>query len=173
MRSLGDHQLAASALVLEVTEGVLLVERGRQTLRELRAHGVRVAIDDFGTGYSSLSHLRQLPVDMVKIDQAFLLPREDNAADPDFLRAIVRLAETLSLVSICEGIETSGQLSDVQEAGCGYGQGDFLAEPGPVMDVPATFEVVRREPSGPGFEPGELYADSADLADLAEFLGVT
>jgi diguanylate cyclase (GGDEF)-like protein len=173
MRSLRDHDLAPSALVLEVTEGVLLVERGRQTLRELRARGVRVAIDDFGTGYSSLSHLRQLPVDMVKIDQAFLRPREDNAADPEFLRAIVRLTETLSLVSICEGVETIGQLADVQAAGCGYGQGTFLAEPGPVMDVPATFEVVRARPAGPGSEAGELYADSADLADLAEFLGVT
>jgi diguanylate cyclase (GGDEF)-like protein/PAS domain S-box-containing protein len=171
--SLRNHDLAPSALVLEVTEGVLLVERGRQTLRELRAHGVRVAIDDFGTGYSSLSHLRQLPVDMVKIDQAFLHPREDNAADPDFLRAIVRLAETLSLVSICEGIETIDQLSDVQAAGCGYGQGQFFAEPGPVMEVPAAFEVVRRTSAAPGLATGELYADSVDLADLAEFLGMT
>src|ERR1019366_4961044 len=71
VRILLDAGLAPSALVLEVTEGVLLAERSRESLRELRSHGVRVAIDDFGTGYFSLSYLRQLPVDMVKIDRTF------------------------------------------------------------------------------------------------------
>jgi diguanylate cyclase (GGDEF)-like protein/PAS domain S-box-containing protein len=141
-RSLRDNGLEPSALVLEVTERVLMVERGRQTLRELRAQGVRVAIDDFGTGYSSLSYLRQLPVDMVKIDRTFLRPLEDSSADPAFLRAVIRLAETLNLDSICEGVETADQLSDLQAAGCGYGQGDFLARPGGLADVPATIEVV-------------------------------
>jgi EAL domain-containing protein (putative c-di-GMP-specific phosphodiesterase class I) len=131
-------------LVLEVTERVLVVERGRQTLRELRAQGVRVAIDDFGTGYSSLSYLRQLPVDMVKIDQTFLRPLEDSSADPAFLRAVIRLAETLKLESICEGVETADQLADLQAAGCGYGQGEFLASPGGLADVPTTIEVVSR-----------------------------
>jgi diguanylate cyclase (GGDEF)-like protein/PAS domain S-box-containing protein len=173
MQSLKGHDLPPSALVLEVTEGVLLVERGRQTLRELRAHGVRVAIDDFGTGYSSLSHLRQLPVDMVKIDQAFLHPREDNTEDSEFLPAIIRLAETLSLVSICEGIETPDQLLDVQASGCGYGQGDFLAMPGPASDVPAAIELVGRGPAGTGLEVGVPYPGAVDLADLSEFLGVT
>ena len=128
---------------------MLLVERSRESLRELRAHCVRVAIDNFGTGYSSLSYLPQLPVDMVKIDQTFLSPLEDNTADPSFLRAIIRLAETLHLVTICEGIETPRHVSDVQAAGCGYGQGDFLARPGPLADVPAAFELVSRPPFHP------------------------
>ena len=137
-----NHGLEPSALVLDVTEGMLLVERSRESLRELRAHGVRVAIDNFGTGYSSLSYLRQLPVDLVKINQKFLHPLEDDSADPAFLRAIIRLAETLHLDSICEGIETPGQLCDLRVARCGFGQGDFLARPGPLVDVPATIEVV-------------------------------
>jgi diguanylate cyclase (GGDEF)-like protein/PAS domain S-box-containing protein len=141
-RILLNHGLEPSALVLDVTEGMLLVERSRESLRELRAHGVRVAIDNFGTGYSSLSYLRQLPVDLVKINQKFLHPLEDDSADPAFLRAIIRLAETLHLDAICEGIETPGQLSDLQVARCGFGQGDFLARPGPLADVPATIEVV-------------------------------
>jgi diguanylate cyclase (GGDEF)-like protein len=154
VQSLLDHGLEPSALVLEVTEGMLLVERGRQSLRELRSHGIRVAIDDFGTGYSSLSYLRQLPVDMVKIDQTFLSPIGYHAADPDFLRAIIRLAETLHLVTICEGIETLGHVRDVQAAGCGYGQGDYLAKPGPLADLPATFDCPSRPPVHPEVEAG-------------------
>jgi len=138
-----NHGLEPSALVLDVTEGMLLVERSREPLRELRAHGVRVAIDNFGTGYSPLSYLRQFPVDLVKINQKFLHPLEDDSADPIFLRAIIRLAESLQLDAICEGIDTPGQLSDLQVARCGFGQGDFLALPGLLADVPATIEVAR------------------------------
>jgi len=141
--------------VLEVTEGMLLVEQGRESLRELRSHGIRVAIDDFGTGYSSLSYLRQLPVDLVKIDQTFLSPIERNTTDPAFLRAIIGLAETLHLVTICEGVETPGHVRDLQAAGCGYGQGDFLARPGPLADVPAIFESVTLPPTRPDVETGE------------------
>jgi len=140
-RILLNHGLEPSALVLDVTEGMLLVERSRESLRKLRAHGVRVAIDNFGTGYSSLSSLRQLPVDLVKISQKFLHPLEDDSTDPAFLRAIIRLAETLHLDAVCEGIETPGQLSDLQVARCGFGQGDFLARPSPLVDVPAAIEV--------------------------------
>jgi diguanylate cyclase (GGDEF)-like protein/PAS domain S-box-containing protein len=140
-RTLLNHGLKPSALVLDVTERMLLVERSRESLRELRAHGVRVAIDNFGAGYSSLSHLDQLPVDLVKLNQKFLHPLEDEAADPAFLRAIIQLTETLHLDTVGEGVETPAQLSDLQVARCGFGQGDFLAKPGPLADVPATIEV--------------------------------
>ena len=143
------YDLEPSALVLEVTEGVLLLERSRQSLRELRSHGIRVSIDDFGTGYSSLSYLRQLPVDMVKIDQSFLDPRAAGMADPDFLRVIVRLAESLHLVTIGEGIETRGQLSDLQSAHCGHGQGYLLGRPGLLADFPAAIQVTARRHTGP------------------------
>lgn len=136
VRVLLDHGLEPSALVLEVTEGALLVEEGRVSLRELRSRGVRVAIDDFGTGYSSLGYLRQLPVDMVKIDQSFLRPLEDDSAGAAFLRAIIRLAETLHLTTIGEGIETPDQLGDLQASGCGFGQGYLLARPGPLAEIP-------------------------------------
>jgi EAL domain-containing protein (putative c-di-GMP-specific phosphodiesterase class I) len=108
-----------------------------------------VAIDDFGTGFSSLSYLPQLPVDMVKIDQTFLSAHQYNAADPAFLRVIIQLAETLHLVTICEGVETAGHVCDLQAAGCGYGQGDFLAKPGPLAELPASFELVSSPPPDP------------------------
>ncbi|MEP7034575.1 MAG: EAL domain-containing protein [Actinomycetota bacterium] len=146
---LDGYELAPSDLVLEVTEGVLLVERSRQSLRELRAYGIRVSIDDFGTGYSSLSYLRQLPVDMVKIDQSFLYPQKEGVVEPDFLRVIVRLAETLHLDTICEGIETRDQLSDLQAAHCVNGQGYLLGRPGPLAGFPAAIRVTARRRSGP------------------------
>jgi len=148
-RILRHRNLAPSSLVLEVTEGVLLVAGGRESLRELRSHGIRVAIDDFGTGYSSLSYLRQPSVDMVRIDRAFLRPQDDTSAEPGLLRAIVRLGETLHLSTIGAGIDTAGQLSDLQAAGCGYGQGYLLARPGPLADVPAIIEVVSHPPANP------------------------
>jgi len=142
---LADHGLEPSALVVEVTEGILLVERTRETLRDLRAFGVRVAIDDFGTGFSSLGYLRQLPVDMVKIDQSFLQPVEDGLDAPEFLSAIVRLAETLHVATIGEGVETRAQLAELQAAECAYGQGYLLARPGPIDAVPSVVRVVAEE----------------------------
>ena len=153
---LRDYDMEPSALVLEVTEGVLLVERSRESLRELRSHGIRVSIDDFGTGYSSLSYLRHLPVDMVKIDQSFLRRQEENMVGPDFLRVIVRLAETLHLATICEGIESRAQLAELQAAHCGHGQGFLLGRPGPLADFPAAMQVTARPRSGPPMVPDAL-----------------
>jgi hypothetical protein len=143
LAALRDHHLEPASLVLEVTEGLLLQERSRETLRELRAQGVRVAIDDFGTGYSSLSYLRELPVDMVKIDQAFVSSVESGVADLAFLEAIIRLAETLHLATIAEGIETPTQLDQLKTTGCAYGQGYLLARPGPIASIPATLPALR------------------------------
>ncbi len=141
--TLRDHDLEPTSLVLEVTEGLLLDERSRDALRELRAQGVRVAIDDFGTGYSSLSRLRKLPVDMVKIDQAFVSSVESGVADLAFLQAIIQLAETLHLATIAEGIETATQLGQLQSTACVCGQGFLLARPGPIALIPAKLPAVR------------------------------
>ncbi len=147
LQILRKHSLSPSSLVLEVTEGLLVAERSRESLRELRTHGIRVAIDDFGTGYSSLAYLRHLPVDMVKIDQTFLHSDTGDARDASdtgdsedraFLQAIVGLAQTLRLATICEGIETERQLHDLLSTGCGFGQGYLLARPGPIADLPVT-----------------------------------
>lgn len=143
MRTLREQKLEPTSLVLEVTEGVLLQERGHETLRGLRAHGVRVAIDDFGTGYSSLSYLRELPVDMVKIDQAFVSPLGSGVADLAFLQAIMQLAETMQLVTIAEGVETATELAALQSTSCSYGQGYLLAPPGPIGGIPAVMPAIR------------------------------
>ena len=140
---LRDCGLAPSALVLEVTEGLMLVERSHAPISALRSRGVRVALDDFGTGYSSLSYLRELPVDLIKIDQVFLRPGPQGEEDSTLLHAIIRLAESLRLGVICEGVETEVQLADLQSTGCGYAQGYLLRRPGPWAAIPALFEAAR------------------------------
>lgn len=146
--------LDPSALVLEVTEGLMLVERSRAPIRELRERGVRVAIDDFGTGYSSLSYLRELPVDMVKIDQVFLRPARHGAEDQTLLHAVIGLTQSLGFTTICEGVETMAHLADLQATGCGYAQGYLLRRPGPLADIPAVIAVVA---DSPGSSDGALF----------------
>jgi EAL domain-containing protein (putative c-di-GMP-specific phosphodiesterase class I) len=141
-RLLSDTGLPPSALVLEVTEGMLLVESSRGVVRELRSLGVRVAIDDFGTGYSSLSYLRELPVDMVKVDQLFLRPGPGGTDDHTLLHAVIRLAESLRLTTICEGVETPEQLAELQATTCDYAQGYLLCRPAPLDDIPPFIDVV-------------------------------
>ncbi|MEV0585618.1 EAL domain-containing protein [Nonomuraea sp. NPDC050310] len=130
-RALADSGLPASALTLEVIEE-MLVEDAEETisrLSELRALGVRLAIDDFGTGYASLAFLRQLPVDMIKIDPSFVsgLGRDDTLTL--LTRTIVRLGHDLGLIVVAEGIERPEQLELLREMGCTRGQGFLVARP--------------------------------------------
>ncbi len=129
--ALAESGLPASALTLEVIEE-MLVEDAEETIKrlsELRALGVRLAIDDFGTGYASLAFLRQLPVDMIKIDPSFVsgLGRDDTLTL--LTRTIVRLGHDLGLVVVAEGIERPEQLELLREMGCTRGQGFLVARP--------------------------------------------
>ncbi|WUE13072.1 EAL domain-containing protein [Nonomuraea sp. NBC_00507] len=129
--ALAESGLPASALTLEVIEE-MLVEDAEETIRrlsELRALGVRLAIDDFGTGYASLAFLRQLPVDMIKIDPSFVagLGRDDTLTL--LTRTIVRLGHDLGLTVVAEGIERPEQLELLRKMGCTSGQGFLVARP--------------------------------------------
>lgn len=123
-----------SRLIVEITERVMMQETDAtvRVLGELRILGVRVAIDDFGIGYSSLSYLRFLPIEILKIDRSFV-----QAADQGRLIAesIVRLAETLGLPAVAEGIEEDGQLSWLRSLGCDLGQGYLFARPMPAEEA--------------------------------------
>ncbi len=123
--------LAPSALLLELTESVLLQpdQRIRADLAELRGMGMRLAIDDFGTGYSSLSYLRELPIGVLKIDKSFV---DGIAVSPQRLalvEVIIRIAKTLGLAVVAEGIETEEQRELLLTMGCRYGQGYLLSAP--------------------------------------------
>jgi diguanylate cyclase (GGDEF)-like protein/PAS domain S-box-containing protein len=123
--------LSPSSLMLELTETVLLRqdERLLADLVELKTIGVKLAIDDFGTGYSSLSYLRELPIDVLKIDKSFVDGIAVSEQRLALVEGIIGIAKTLHLDVIAEGIETEVQRDLLVSMGCQYGQGYLLAMP--------------------------------------------
>jgi diguanylate cyclase (GGDEF)-like protein len=135
LEALADHNLPGSALIVEITEtGLITAARDAATvmaqLQRLRDRGVRIAIDDFGTGYSSLAYLRQLPVDILKMDGSFTLDHIEQR-DHVFVRAIVELAASLGLRTIAEAVETPEQAERLALLGCDLAQGYHFARPAP------------------------------------------
>jgi diguanylate cyclase (GGDEF)-like protein len=129
--ALVESGLDPRRLVFEITESLLL-DDGALTLARLdqiRAMGIRFAIDDFGTGYSSLSYLEQLPVEILKIDRAFVVDLATNPRRAALLRAIVAMAGAFGLTTVAEGVETAQQLALVRDLGCDTAQGFLLARP--------------------------------------------
>ena len=130
-RVLDSTGLEPGALMLELTESTLLRrdERLVSDLMELRALGVSLAIDDFGTGYSSLSYLRELPIDVVKMDKSFVDGIAISEQRLALAEGIVQIARTLQLEVIAEGIESEVQRDLLTSMGCHFGQGYLLAMP--------------------------------------------
>ncbi|MGE0253317.1 MAG: EAL domain-containing protein [Alphaproteobacteria bacterium] len=119
------------ALELELTEGILFraTDAVFETLARIRALGVRLSIDDFGTGYSSLAYLKTLPVDIVKIDRAFVTHIDSDPADQAVAGAAITLGHGLGMRMVAEGIETDAQLGMLRSMGCDEGQGFLLSRP--------------------------------------------
>jgi EAL domain-containing protein (putative c-di-GMP-specific phosphodiesterase class I) len=138
--------IPAPALTLEITESMLMedVAGAIETLGALRALGVRLAIDDFGTGYSSLNYLKQLPVDIIKIDRTFVEQVDTDADDVALVDAVVGLGQALRLQTVAEGIETDGQWMMLRQIGCDRGQGFLFGRPG---DAASVTSLLAREPA--------------------------
>jgi predicted signal transduction protein with EAL and GGDEF domain len=134
---LRESGLDPGALMLELTESVLLRrdDRVHADLMALKAIGVRLAIDDFGTGYSSLSYLRELPIDVLKVDKSFVDGIAVSGQRLALAEGIVQLARTLRLEVIAEGIETEVQRDLLTSMGCQFGQGYVLAMPMPASEA--------------------------------------
>ena len=128
---LAETGLAPSCLTLEVTESSAMreAEKTIATLRDLRTLGVSLALDDFGTGYSSLSHLRELPIDVLKIPKTFVDGLHGETFDPILAQAIVGLASSLRLSCVAEGIEDAKQAWKLAKLGCEMGQGHLFGHP--------------------------------------------
>jgi len=126
-----DTRISPSCLELEITESVAMedAEFMLETLHGVRQLGISIAIDDFGTGYSSLSQLRQLPIDRLKIDRAFVSELGGDVLGGHIASMVIELGRNLQLKVIAEGIETSEQAARLKDLGCHEGQGYFYAKP--------------------------------------------
>jgi diguanylate cyclase (GGDEF)-like protein/PAS domain S-box-containing protein len=128
-----DSDLEPSLLSFEITERLLFqdVKAAHALFSELHELGVQLALDDFGTGYSPLVHLKQFPIDSVKIDQVFVAGLGSDPFDDAIVDAVVDLSNQLGLVSVAEGVETAAQEERLRTIGCQHAQGHRLAPPMP------------------------------------------
>jgi len=127
-RALSESGLPPNSLVLEMTESVLMDDNENvlTILRQLKDLGARLAIDDFGTGYSSLSYLHRFPADMLKIDRSFVERLSHASDNAELARTVVRLGQSLQLVTVAEGVEDSAQFLTLRRMGCDIGQGYYF-----------------------------------------------
>jgi diguanylate cyclase (GGDEF)-like protein len=135
--SIEAHDVPPRALLIEVTESVLMADpsRAATTLLSLAGLGVGVSLDDFGTGYSSLVHLKRLPVSEVKIDRSFVLRMDVNEDDAAIVRSIIDLASALGLRTVAEGVETREAWDRLAVYGCDVAQGWYLAKAMPAAPL--------------------------------------
>jgi diguanylate cyclase (GGDEF)-like protein len=148
--ALATSGLSPRCLVLELTETVLMRDIAVTAVRleELRELGVQIAIDDFGTGYSSLGYLRDIPVDVLKVDRSFITGLAGSTRQQELVSAVVQLGHTLGLKVVAEGIEQEDQLVALEAMGCRYVQGYHLGRPEPAGTL------VDRVTAGPPIEAG-------------------
>ncbi len=133
---LAENQAPASAIILEVTEGMLIedVDGAIARMQELVALGIRFSIDDFGTGYSSLNYLKRMPLHELKIDKSFMDGTPDDPNDTAIVKLIFSVAASLGLKVVAEGVETRSQSDFLVAHGCDAMQGYYLARPMPIED---------------------------------------
>jgi EAL domain-containing protein (putative c-di-GMP-specific phosphodiesterase class I) len=131
VRTLAAHGLTSAALQVELTETALMddIEHAVRVLGALKELGIRISLDDFGTGYSSLSYLSRLPLDKIKIDQAFVQRIETDTAGRAITDAIIALGRTLGLEIVAEGIESEEVLTYLRRQGCHQAQGFHVCNP--------------------------------------------
>ncbi len=136
------HRLPARSLVVEITETAMMADpaRAKAQLQKLDTLGVCISIDDFGTGYSSLGHLRQLPVDEIKIDKSFVMDMITSEDDASIVRATIGLAHDLGLEVVAEGVEDETILQQLTNMGCDIAQGYHIARPMPAAQFVAMLD---------------------------------
>jgi diguanylate cyclase (GGDEF)-like protein/PAS domain S-box-containing protein len=144
MGQLDRHGLSAELLELEVTETVFLgrgADSVGDTLAAFHRAGVTVALDDFGTGYASLKHLREYPVDVIKIDRSFIADILTDPGDAAIVNAVLGLANQLDIAVVAEGVETAEQANYLLARDCGHAQGYLFGRPMPAEEAAALLTV--------------------------------
>jgi diguanylate cyclase (GGDEF)-like protein/PAS domain S-box-containing protein len=135
-RIVGEAGVDPRLLEFELTESMLMAdpEAAVETLSELKGLGMRLSVDDFGTGYSSLAYLKRFPLDALKIDRTFVRDLPGDPDDAAITRAVIRLAHSLGLAVVAEGVETVEQVRVLEEYGCDQIQGYYIARPLPAAE---------------------------------------
>lgn len=166
---LEHHGAPGTALEVEITEGTIMRDKPRAAaaLCALRRMGVRVAIDDFGTGYGSLSYLRDLPVDVVKIDRAFVAAVHCSEGDRAIVESTVALAHRMAKHTVAEGLEEAEGLAVLRAAGCDEVQGYLFGRPQPADHLTAWLRAYTPFPSPPVPSPHGSPARGASLRRIA------
>lgn len=140
LRTLDWIKVPPKFLEVEVTETVLLGRNSdnvSKLLQQFRQHDIHIALDDFGTGYASLTHLKQFPVNHIKIDRSFVQNLESDPDDEAIIAAVIGLGKSLKLQVTAEGVETFGQAQRLHKLGCDHVQGYFYAKPIPATGIPS------------------------------------
>jgi diguanylate cyclase (GGDEF)-like protein/PAS domain S-box-containing protein len=134
---LRDEGVPGEWLELELTERMLMDDLGavKRTLNQLKAMGMRISVDDFGTGYSSLAHLKELPIDGMKIDRSFVHDLPHQRGSVAIARAVIQMARGLSLTVVAEGVEDDEQRRFLVEQGCDLLQGELICPPLPAAEL--------------------------------------
>jgi diguanylate cyclase (GGDEF)-like protein len=137
--ALADSGVPSHRLMLEITESVLMGAEDRMEgdLTTLREMGCVLSLDDFGRGHSSLARLARLPVDVLKMDRAFVAHIEDDPRTAALVSSVVELGRSLGMDVVAEGVETEGQLAALTALGCRFLQGYLLGRPVPPAELPA------------------------------------
>ena len=134
---LQDFELDPEQMTIEITEtAVMRIADSLDTLHRIRGLGLHLALDDFGTGYSSLSYLRELPIDAIKIDRAFIGGLGNIERDTAIVRGVISIATALGHAVVAEGIETTAQAATLRRLGCRYAQGFLWSQSVPATDIP-------------------------------------
>jgi EAL domain-containing protein (putative c-di-GMP-specific phosphodiesterase class I) len=136
-RVLVDTKLDPQRLTLEITESLFISDMDKTlgTLNKLKALGVHIAMDDFGTGYSSLSSLRSFPLDVIKIDRAFVSDVGRNSENSVIIQAVIIIAGALGMTTVAEGVETADQQTLLKALGCDKAQGYLYSRSLPADQV--------------------------------------
>jgi EAL domain-containing protein (putative c-di-GMP-specific phosphodiesterase class I)/CheY-like chemotaxis protein len=161
IQALSENNIAADQLELELTESSLMTntERTIKILHNLKKRGVQISIDDFGTGYSSLAYLRRFPINKLKIDIAFIRDLTSNPDAASIVLAIIRMAHSLKMQVVAEGVETAAQLAYLRRHRCDHIQGYYFSAPLPLADV----EHMLCEGKGLPAQAGGAYAPNNTL----------
>lgn len=136
---LNKTKLAPHSLNLEITESASIhnIDYTLSVLGNIKKLGISLSLDDFGTGYSSLSYLSKLPIDHLKIDKSFIMEIEENPFNKPIVHSILRVAESLQIQTVAEGVETEGHAALLLNMGCAQAQGFYFSRPLPVDEIEA------------------------------------